>query len=504
MSDFHSNSQPSPHGDTTSGSRPSIIVLGASGDLARKKIFPALFSLYCQKLLPEEFQVYGFARSSMADGEFRSRITEHLTCRYTPDHSCAERMEEFLARCSYVSGEYDSEKSFEALEGRIRDLQGPTTNRVFYMAVPPFLFLSVSEALTRVGLVQRSGARPWSRVVIEKPFGTDRASSDQLVSELAKVFDEEQTYRIDHYLGKEVIQNLLVLRFANLIFDPIWNRSHIENVQISWMEDIGLAGRGGYFDRYGIIRDVMQNHLLQILALVSMEQPTSLAARDVGDEKVKALRCVLPAKLEDVVLGQYSAGTGRNGTREAGYTEDEGVPEDSRTPTFAAVVLRIRNRRWDGVPFLLRAGKGLNRSTTEIRIRFREVPGNIYRECRTGLEPNELVIRVQPDESISFRITNKVPGLSMDLTRSDLDLRYHTAFESLIPDAYECLLLDVIEGDRSLFIRADELAAAWDVFTPLLHEIDDREIRPADYAFGTTGPEESFALAEKWGVSWKS
>jgi glucose-6-phosphate 1-dehydrogenase len=235
-----------------------------------------------------------------------------------------------------------------------------------------------------------------------------------------------------------------------------------------------------------------------------MEAPVSLKARDIGDEKVKALRCILSARPEDVVLGQYSAGTGNNGNRQPGYTEDEGVPENSRTPTFAAAVLRLRNRRWDGVPFLLRAGKGLSRRTTEIRIRFREVPGNVYRESNTCLEPNELVIRVQPDESISFRILNKIPGLSTDLAQSELDLRYQAAFTSLIPDAYECLLLDVVEGDRSLFIRADELAAAWDVFTPLLHEIDDREIRPDDYAFGTNGPEESFVLAEKRGVSWSA
>lgn len=476
----------------------SIIVLGASGDLARKKIFPALFALYCQNHLPERFHVVGFARTEMSLEEFRNKITENLTCRYSPGESCGRRMEEFLARCEYYSGEYDSPESFANLGGRLSEIEsGEPSNRLYYMAIPPFLFLGVSRALKEAGLIYPSGADPWSRAVIEKPFGSDRESSDELVQELAEVFSEDQTFRIDHYLGKEVVQNLMVLRFANLVFDPIWNRSYIDNIQITWMENIGTEGRAGYFDQYGIIRDVMQNHLVQMLALAAMEAPVSLGANDVRDEKVKVLRSVPPLTLEDLVVGQYTA---RNGHE--GYLEEKGVPEGSITPTFAAAVLHIRNRRWDGVPFLIRAGKGLDRKFAEIRVQFRPVPGVAFQEPGQLLEPNQLVIRIQPDESVSYRIMNKVPGLQVSLKATDLNLSYQSAFEGEIPDAYESLLLDVLQDDQSLFIRADELAAAWDVFTPALKELESRGVKPEPYPFQSPGPEAANALAAKYGVRW--
>ncbi len=476
----------------------SIIVLGASGDLARKKIFPALFALYCQNHLPERFHIVGFARTEMGQEDFRTKITENLTCRYTPGESCGQKMEDFLARCEYFSGEYDSQSSFLTLGQRLKEIEElQETNRLFYMAIPPFLFLGVSHALKAAGLISAPGETPWSRAVIEKPFGSDRESSDKLVEEMAEVFAEDQTFRIDHYLGKEVVQNLMVLRFANLIFDPIWNRSYIDNVQITWMEDIGTEGRAGYFDQYGILRDVMQNHLLQMMALVAMEPPVSLDAQDVRDEKVKVLRAVPNLELKDMVTGQYTRSNGHEG-----YLEEKGVPEGSVTPTFAAAVLQIKNRRWDGVPFLIRAGKGLDRKFAEIRVQFRPVPGNTFCEPGECLKPNELVIRVQPDESISYRVMNKVPGLEMDLKETDLNLSYQAAFEGEIPEAYESLILDVLENDQSLFIRADELAAAWDIFTPVLHEIDRERIKPENYPFKSPGPEAANILAEKNGVRW--
>lgn len=481
----------------------AFIILGASGDLALRKIYPALFSLYCQGLLSREFYIIGYARSTLSREELLEKIKPNLSCRYVTGEAAERAKQEFFSRCTYLSGQYNSVEDFRRLHEHLRTLQPQgVENRIFYMAIPPFLFVDVARAIREAGLVIQGGnGRNWSRVVIEKPFGSDRASSDELTENLRHVFTEEQTYRIDHYLGKEVIQNLMVLRFANLIFDPIWNRSYIHSVRISWMEDIGLEGRAGYFDQYGIIRDVMQNHLLQMLALVAMEQPIGLDSHWVRDEKVKVLRCIPPLTLENLVVGQYTAGS-INGKHHPGYLEEPGVPKGSRTPTFAAAVLHIRNRRWDGVPFLIRAGKGLNSRMTEIRIRFHHVPGNIFANAVGHLANNELIIRVQPDAYIAFRIVNKVPGLRIALDESELDLRYESAFDAVIPEAYESLILDVIRGDRSLFIRADELEAAWDIFTPVLHELEERNIKPRPYPFGGTGPEAADVLASRYGTAW--
>ncbi len=479
----------------------SIIVVGASGDLALKKIFPALFALYCQGYLPTEFHVVGFSRSQLSNSEFRDRVMSRLTCRYTPGERCDERMTEFLSRCTYVKGEYDSPDSFRQLHQELSHLDpSGNENRVFYMSIPPFLFLDVAHSLAKADLVHRGEGAGWSRVVIEKPFGSDRQTSDDLTQSMGKVFTEEQTYRIDHYLGKEVIQNLLVLRFANLIFDPIWNRSYVRSVQISWTEDIGTEGRAGYFDQYGIIRDVMQNHLLQMLALVAMDQPLSLSAQFVRDEKVKALRAISPLTLDDLVIGQYGAGEA-GGRHHVGYLDEKGTPAGSRCPTYAAAVLHIKNRRWDGVPFFVIAGKGLNTRMTEIRIRFLDVPSNIFSRNGNRLGANELVIRVQPDAGISLRVINKMPGLGIKLDESNLDLSYEAAYSGTeIPDAYESLILDVIKGDKSLFIRSDELEAAWDVFTPVLHKIDNEKVQPDIYPYGSYGPNRAQELFQRYGL----
>ena len=481
----------------------SIVVIGASGDLARRKIFPALFSLYCQGLLPEQFQVFGFARSALDNDAFRERITEHLTCRYAPGESCADRMAEFLERCSYVSGQYGSRDAFLDLYQAMREAEGDTPpNRLFYLAIPPSVFLDVAHALGGAGLVQCGISKPWSRVVIEKPFGRDRASSDELVTEMGKVFREAQTFRIDHYLGKEVIQNLMVLRFANLVFEPIWNRNYIRSVQISWKEDLGVEGRGGYFDHYGIIRDVMQNHLVEILALTAMEPCTKMDAGHICNEKIKVLRQIQPLQPEDIVVGQYAAAEWK-GCQYPNYHDDPQVPDASITPTYGAAVIHIENERWQGVPFLIRAGKGLECRMTEIRVQFRHVNESMY--AALGDEnhaPNELVIRVQPDEAIELTVASKVPGMGMKLKNTQLDLSYHEAFDEIIPDAYESLMLDVIRGDKSLFIRKDELAAAWDIFTPMLRELETENNRPAAYPFGSRGPAEADALAAEHGVKW--
>lgn len=493
---------PGPTPPLPAGGGLCIVVIGASGDLAMRKIYPALFALYCQKLLPDAFHIAGFARTAFSRDDFHARIARHLTCRYTPGEQCGPEISAFLERCSYRAGDYDDAGAFRALDKELRALGGDqAARRVYYLAIPPFLFETVADALADAGGTAAAGEAGWPRVVIEKPFGSDRASSDALTQRLARVFQEEQTYRIDHYLGKAVVQNLLVLRFANLVFDPLWNRQYIEHVRISWMEDIGLEGRAGYFDEYGIIRDVMQNHLLQILALTAMEPPVSLESRDIRDEKVKVLRCIPPVGLEDLAVGQYTRADSK-GAERPGYAEEEGVPRDSRTPTYAAAVLAVRNRRWDGVPFLLRAGKGLNARMTEIRIRFRQVPGMLFARAAGHLSPNELVIRVQPDEGITFRTVSRIPGLRLELDETELDLSYAKAFAQEIPDAYETLLLDVLRGDRSLFIRADELEAAWDVFTPALHALEQQGIRPRGYPFGGTGPAAAEALAARYNATW--
>ena len=476
-----------------------IVIVGASGDLAQRKVIPALFSLFCQNYLPTDFHLYGLARSAHDHESFRRKIAETLTCRYVPGESCAALTDEFLTRCYYCQGQYSSVDSFLDLYQLMHHVEGGgQANRIFYMAIPPSVFKEVATALGDSGLVACGDGQEWSRIVVEKPFGRDRASSDDLVKEMQKVFTEDMTYRIDHYLGKEIVQDLMVLRFANLIFEPLWNRDYIESVRITLTEPIGVGQRGGYFDGFGIIRDVMQNHLLQILALLAMEQPTDWMAGSVRDAKVKLLKHISPVTLEDLVVGQYSASL--SGSQPA-YVSEPAVPPDSLTPTYAATVLKVDNHRWAGVPFFLEAGKGMDQRLNEVRIRFREVPPQRFGKSHASLQANELIIRIQPDEAITLKIMNKAPGLGFELVRTDLNLRYQSAFNTVIPDAYECLLLDVLHGDRNLFIRADELAAAWDIFTPVLKQSESQRLVPDPYPFGSAGPERARSLARRHGLT---
>ena len=478
----------------------NIVVIGASGDLAKRKIFPALFTLFYQGLLPHNFNIVGFARTKMSLEQFKEKISEKLTCR-TDAKDCAAKMKIFLDHCNYHSGQYNSEKAFAELNKKIENNEKTATkaNRIFYMAIPPSIFLDVAESVGKATMSKKG----WTRIIIEKPFGKDSESSKILNRGLGKIFSEEEIYRIDHYLGKELVQNLMVLRFANLILEPIWNRSCINNIQIVWKEELGVEGRGGYFDEYGIIRDVMQNHLMQILSLVAMEEPVSMEAEDIRDEKVKVLRNISHLKVDEIVVGQYkSQKTGKN--MALGYTEDSSVSSNSITPTFASAIMHINNRRWAGVPFLLKCGKALDEAKAEIRIVFNQVPGALFHANSKNLPPNELVIRVQPNEAIYFKVMNKVPGLNMTLEKSELDMQYKARFNEDIPDAYERLILDVIRGDKSLFIRDDELQAAWDIFTPVLQELDRFKVKPDLYLYGSSGPSESDYLAAKYNVKWGS
>ncbi|KAF5780572.1 putative glucose-6-phosphate dehydrogenase (NADP(+)) [Helianthus annuus] len=479
----------------------SVTVVGASGDLAKKKIFPALFALFYEDCLPPNFIVFGYARTKMTDEELREMISRTLTCRIDKRENCGDKMEEFLQRCFYHSGQYDSEEHFAELDEKLKQKEeGKVSNRLFYLSIPPNIFVDV----VRCASCKASSGNGWTRVIVEKPFGRDSESSGELTRSLKQYLAEEQIFRIDHYLGKELVENLSVLRFSNLVFEPLWSRNYIRNVQFIFSEDFGTEGRGGYFDNYGIIRDIMQNHLLQILALFAMETPVSLDAEDVRNEKVKVLRSMRKLRLEDVVIGQYK-GQSKGGKTYLGYTEDPTVPNDSLTPTFAAAALFIDNARWDGVPFLMKAGKALNTRRAEIRVQFRHVPGNLYKR-NFGMDmdkaTNELVLRVQPDEAIYLKINNKVPGLGMRLDRSDLNLLYKTRYSKEISDAYERLLLDAIEGERRLFIRSDELDAAWSIFTPLLKELETKKITPELYPYGSRGPVGAHYLAAEYNVRW--
>lgn len=479
----------------------SITVVGASGDLAKKKIFPALFALYYEGCLPEHFTIFGYARSKMTDAELRNMVSKTLTCRIDKRENCGEKMEQFLERCFYHSGQYDSQENFAELDKKLKEHEtGRFSNRLFYLSIPPNIFINA----VRCASLSASSAHGWTRVIVEKPFGRDSESSAALTRSLKQYLNEDQIFRIDHYLGKELVENLSVLRFSNLIFEPLWSRQYIRNVQFIFSEDFGTEGRGGYFDHYGIIRDIMQNHLLQILALFAMETPVSLDAEDIRNEKVKVLRSMRPLQLDDVIIGQYKSHT-KGDVTYPGYTDDKTVPKDSLTPTFAAAALFIDNARWDGVPFLMKAGKALHTRSAEIRVQFRHVPGNLYnKNFGSDLDQatNELVIRVQPNEAIYLKINNKVPGLGMRLDRCNLNLLYSARYSKEIPDAYERLLLDAVEGERRLFIRSDELDAAWSLFTPVLKELEDKKIVPEYYPYGSRGPIGAHYLAARYKVRW--
>ncbi|XAR55252.1 Glucose-6-phosphate dehydrogenase [Bertholletia excelsa] len=483
------------------GSMLSIIVVGASGDLAKKKIFPALFALFCEGHLPESFMIFGYGRRMMSDVELRNMITGTLTCHIQKRENSCKKLDDFLKRCFYHSGQYTSEEHFSELDNKLKQQEGQRlSNRLFYLSVPPSLFLDV----VRCASSRSSSKNGWTRVIVEKPYGHDSNSSRNLTRVLKQYLTEDQIFRIDHHLCEELIENLLVLRFSNIFFHPLWSRNYIQNVQLIFFEDFGTEGRGRYFDSYGIIRDVMQNHLLQILALFAMETPVSLNAEDIRNEKVKVLRSMKPLRLEDVVLGQYKGLTDGNKVYPS-YTDEQDVPRNSLTPTFAAGTFFINNARWDGVPFLMVAGKALNSARAEIRVSFKRVPGNLYNQKPDAFfdkAPNELVLRVQPDEAIYLKINNKVPGLGMRLDSSDIALLHKSRYSRETPDTYERLLLNAIKGKQHLFIRSDELEASWALFSPLLKEMEVKKVSPEFYSYGSSGPVGVHYLAAKHNVHY--
>jgi len=459
----------------------SVTVLGASGHLARTKTFPSLFELFKKGVFPDKIKIIGYARSALSDDDFKKRISE----KFVKDPDCAK----FLELCVYHKGTYDKNEDFAALNERIVKLEGGGKgNRMFYMALPPAVFASVSACLKAEVLTTQG----WNRVIIEKPFGKSLASSDELQSAISKSLTENQVYRIDHYLAKELIQNVIALRFSNPILCPLWDKHLISAVKITFKEDAGVDGRGGYYNESGCIRDVIQNHLFQVLSLVAMEKPKSLSAEHIRDAKVAALKCIKPPNLENVVVGQYT----KNGDK-PGFLDDETVPNDSTTETFCQMVLYVDNDRWKGVPFVCKAGKALDERRGEIRIQFHQPKDSLY----PSAPGNELVIRIQPDEAMWLRVNAKTPGLAnvSSLIGTELDLTYQQRFNlgTALPGAYTRLILDVMRGDQSLFVRADELREAWRIVDPLLTDIKKGKVKPEPYVRGSRGPAKADEIAGK-------
>jgi len=478
----------------------SIVVVGASGDLAKKKTYPSLYFLYRKGFVPKRSLIVGYARSKRSDEEHREGLKEALK-----EHGDEKELDDFLQMNIYTPGGYgDTEamsNTISKIEKHEADQDLEKANRLFYFAVPPNVFIDTATAIKEVGMTTKG----WNRVIIEKPFGKDIESFEKMSSDISKILDEEAIFRIDHFLGKEMSQNMAILRFANSTFEPLWNNKYIDSVMITMKETFGAEGRGGYFDEYGIIRDVMQNHLLQLLCLLTMEPPSKLVgdaaevAEYVRDEKTKLLRAMRPIRGDEVVLGQYTG----NGDK-LGYREDETVADDSNTPTYAAVVLRICTPRWDGVPFIMRAGKALNEGKNEMRVQFKRPPAASFMFAQ-DIPDNELVLRFGPTEAIYMKTNIKKPGITTDLVTSELDLTYKHRFKddyTSLPDAYTRLILDTLRGDKSSFVRDDELREAWKVFTPLLKEIDNGQHDIIQYKYGSRGPEKADELIQSAGFRY--
>lgn len=476
------------HDTSADASSHIFVVFGASGDLAKKKIYPTLWALFKEKLLPPQTRIVGYARSKLTVEDIRGKCKPWVKVKPGEEHL----EEEFWQNNSYVAGSYDTKRDFEILNQEMTNLEqkiSKVCNRLFYLALPPSVFDTVTTMIKQT-CMSPSG---WSRIIVEKPFGKDSESSAKLSNHLSSLFREDQLYRIDHYLGKEMVQNLMTLRFGNRIFSPTWNRDNIASVVITFKEPFGTQGRGGYFDEFGIIRDILQNHLLQILCLTAMEKPPSTSPDDIRDEKVKVLKSIPAIVMADTVLGQYVGNPdAEDDDGKLGYLDDKTVPQGSVTPTYAAAVLRINNERWDGVPFILRGGKALNERKAEIRIQYKEVPGDIFNGQAVR---NELVLRVQPGEAIYCKVMTKTPGMSFTLEETELDLTYKSRYKNArLPDAYERLILDVFVGSQMHFVRTDELAEAWRIFTPLLHHIERERPSPIPYTYGGRGPKEADEL----------
>lgn len=474
-----------------------LVVFGGTGDLAFRKLYPALYHRWRDGQFDAEARIYGVSRQKVDTAAFRQQVSEALK-KFAPEFNAEDaRDQAFIATLDYVTLDALSEQGWGDLTARLNE--HPDKIRAYYLATSPELFSAIANGLQRSGLVTDK-----ARLIVEKPIGKDLNSASTINAALGAVFDERQIFRIDHYLGKETVQNLMVLRFANALFEPLWNAAHIEQVQITVAETVGVGTRGPYYDTSGALRDMVQNHLLQLLCLTAMEPPAMLAADAIRDEKLKILRSLVPISLanvgEETARGQYRAGISDGGAV-PGYAEELG--KASNTETFVALRVFVGNWRWANVPFYLRTGKRLPRRESEIVVTFRRVPHSIFPARIGGLEPTELVIRLQPDEGIKLWLTIKEPGPGgLRVQRVPLDMSFAQAFGAASPEAYERLLMDVIRGDQTLFMRRDEVEAAWRFIDPILDAWKERGEAPKPYTAGTWGPSAAIALVERNGHTW--
>lgn len=487
-----------------------LVIFGASGDLTQRKLIPSLYSLAHDGLLPSNQAIVGFARPDFTDGAFRLAMREACD-KYARRRPTEDAIwDEFASKLSYVKGEFESDDDYLRLRRKLEELDGTRGTggrRIYYMAAPPQFFPEITRRLSENGMVNDPELElPFTRAIIEKPFGRDLATARELNRIAVMTFREEQVFRIDHYLGKETVQNLLVLRFGNAIFEPFWNRQYIDHVQFTVAESIGVEGRGAYFEGSGIVRDIIQNHLLQLVCLVAMEPPVAFEATAVRDEKVKVLKALKEFPLGELersaVRGQYMEGS-IAGTPVPGYPGENNVDPSSRVETFAAMKIFIENWRWAGVPFYLRAGKRLPKRVTDISIHFRPPPYPLFKRMDSvNLHPNVLAIRIQPDEGISLKFDSKVPGPTVRTHPVTMEFRYATSFGAEPPEAYERLLLDTMIGDSTLFARRDEVETAWSWLDPLL-ESWHQTGSPFPYDSGSWGPSEADDLIEGDGRAWR-
>jgi glucose-6-phosphate 1-dehydrogenase len=493
------------------GAPPTVVVIfGASGDLTARKLIPAVYNLGHDNLLPTDFHLVGYGRKPIPDEEFRTLAADAIKefSRREPDASVWDRV---AANTTYVDGGYDDKAAFDRLAAHLDKIEkkiGREVQALFYISTPPSVFAPILQNLGASGLANKHlGKAHHAKVIIEKPFGRDLDSAHQLNAIIRSVFEEHQVYRIDHYLGKETVQDLLVQRFANAIFEPLWNRNYIESVQITVAEEVGVGSRGGYYEQSGCLRDMIQNHTMQLLALTAMEPPVSLDAEAIRDEKVKLLRAIQPLDLGsggDVARAQYAAGM-VGGKAAKGYLEEEGITATSGTETYAALRLSINNWRWQGVPFYLRSGKRMARRVSEIAINFKRPPGTLFAESeRFNLAGNTLSFQIQPDEGLSLILNAKIPGLETRTQPVKMSFRYATTFGSNTPEAYERLVLDAMIGDGTLFIRGDEAETSWKLCTPILESWAKagRE-GMGSYPAGSWGPPNADALLAKRSHVWR-
>ncbi|WP_329102134.1 glucose-6-phosphate dehydrogenase [Micromonospora sp. NBC_01699] len=483
----------------------AMVIFGVTGDLAQKKLIPAVYDLANRGLLPPGFVVLGFARRDWGDGDFESLAYQAARKgARTPWRD--EVWSRLAGNIKFVGGSFDDDEAFDSLAetlDELRSTHGIAGNAAFYFSIPPAAFPVVLKQLARTGMADNAKSGGWRRVVVEKPFGSDLPSAKSLNDLVDDVFTREDVFRIDHYLGKETVQNIMALRFANNLFEPLWNSKYVDSVQITMAEDVGIGSRAGFYDAAGAARDVLQNHLLQLLALVAMEEPTSFDAAEIRAEKLKVLRAITVPKdvSTGTVRGQYLPGWVA-GQRAVGYLEEKDIPPDSTTESYVAVRLGIQNRRWAEVPFYIRAGKRLPRRVTEVAIIFKRAPHLPFNATDMEmLGNNQLVVRVQPDEGVVLKFGAKVPGTTMEVRDIAMDFQYGEAFTESSPEAYERLVLDVLIGDRTLFPDAAEVEQSWQVIDPL--EAAWRGTRPEPYRAGEWGPRAADEMLEREGRAWR-